>query len=239
MSKGKFTIDVKFTDIFPKICQHLQTESQTKIAKHFDKMTPSAITNFKSQNTFPMNRVVEFSRKSGIPVEALLTKDVETTDINNKSILRELSDEQPHKRRLEDKYYIFLRILNREGRLEAQKMQFLKVLALKDWVTPQLKGNPENAFMTVMEGDSMDGTISSGDILFCDGLNGKLSDIPIEDSIYVISLDGNVPMIRRLQVLPNREVKVIADNPKYDSFSITKDYDCNILGQVLWVTKKT
>jgi phage repressor protein C with HTH and peptisase S24 domain len=139
---------------------------------------------------------------------------------------------------LEDKYYVLLKLLNKQGTLEAQRMQFLKVLALRDWIEPQLRGAPDNAFMTVMEGDSMSETISSGDILFCDGHSGKIADIPIEDSFYIISMDGGAPIIRRLQVLPNKAIKVIADNARYESFSISKDYDCQVLGKVIWIAKK-
>lgn len=239
MSRAKFIFGVKFSDIFPKFLSQLDTDSQTEVAKFLD-ISPGAITNFKKRNSFPADTLIKFAMKKNISVDWLLgrTENIELEDDKKEMVVREPGG-PAYGRRLEDKYYVLLRLLTKEGKLEAQKMQFLKVMALRDWIIPQLKGAPDNAFMTVMDGDSMSETISSGDILFCDGQAGKITDVPIEDVIYIMSLEGGGPIVRRLQKLPNKMVKVIADNPRYDSFSISKDSDCNILGRVIWIARKT
>ncbi|MFH1758781.1 MAG: LexA family transcriptional regulator [Pseudomonadota bacterium] len=240
MPKTKYTFDIVFHDVFPKLLAQLGTKNQAEVAAFLD-MTPGAITNFKKRNSFPADSLIKFAVKKNISVDWLLGRIEKPKLRNDYAVVKEFTEPYIAEvgRRFEDKQYVFLRLLNRYGELETQKMQFLKVHALRDWLLPQIKGDPDDAFMTVMEGDSMSETISPGDILFCDGQAGKIADVPIEDVIYVMNIEGSGPIVRRLQRLPNQMVKVIADNPRYDSFSISKDSDCNILGRVIWIARKT
>ncbi|OWO86982.1 transcriptional regulator [Photorhabdus luminescens] len=91
-------------------------------------------------------------------------------------------------------------------------------------------GRPEGSVALInVRGDSMEGTIESGDLIFVD-TNITFFD---GDGIYVFYFNGDL-YVKRLQKV-KFELKVISDNNRYETWSITKD-ECKMLhieGKVL------
>ena len=86
-------------------------------------------------------------------------------------------------------------------------------------------------------GDSMYPTIIGG----CDKILVDTSKTDIYDGkIYVIRLDNSI-LAKRLQKLPGGVLKIISDNPTYESYNIDlKDESLNfqIIGRILWLSRK-
>jgi len=241
MAKTKYTFDIKFHDVFPKLLAQLGTKNQAEVAEFLD-MTPGAITNFKKRNSFSADSLIKFALKKNISVDFLLGRKKSQEVGNGKEsrlyALDDLAEERREERREEDKYYTFFPLFKKEGEPSFERMPFMKVFALKEWLSAQVKEVADNAFMLLMEGDSMVKTIFPGNILFCVGQSGAISDRHIDDAIYVLRIENGSPIVRRMQELPKRMIKIIADNPVYESFLVSRDSDCQILGRVVWVVKK-
>jgi len=82
-----------------------------------------------------------------------------------------------------------------------------------------------------VSGDSMSQTFQSGDMIVVDLANIDLKDLI--DGIHVLRLDDKV-MVKRIQIMPNKRIKVISDNPAYEPFELDEKNDFQILGRVRW-----
>ena len=237
MNTGKYTYSVKFNDVFPVMMDILGAKKQNELA-HFLDVSVAAITNFKTQNYFPIDQIIKFAIKKDVSIDRMLGRcepgggDYSTRKRGGDAMGKE------DQRRLEDTHYAKFPLMSRNGQISFQRLQMIKLFALKEWLIPQLNGSPEDVFITVMEGNSMDDFIKTGDILLCDGTRGHLSEVSIDDSVYVLSVEGKEPIVRRLQRLPGNMVRVIADNKLYESFCVPIQSDCQVLGRVVWIAHR-
>ena len=121
----------------------------------------------------------------------------------------------------------------------------------KDWITSQ---NINTAHLAIIsaKGDSMEPTISDGDILLVDtyiNVTETSSGARIQfgtppgttiphDGIYIIRLDGHL-VVKRLQLDMTGGLVINSDNPRYDSQKVDKEQlnDIVIAGKVVWVGK--
>jgi phage repressor protein C with HTH and peptisase S24 domain len=66
----------------------------------------------------------------------------------------------------------------------------------------------------------------------------KRATMPDREGIYMLKMEG-VPLVKRLQILPGGVVKVVSDNPAYETFTVRlsdiNGRDIAILGRVVWV----
>ena len=78
-----------------------------------------------------------------------------------------------------------------------------------------------------VRGDSMNGTLDHGDFAIIDTAVERMED----DGVYVFTLDGQT-MIKRLQRLPGNKIKVISDNPAYDSYTLDVSHNAVVQGRL-------
>lgn len=81
-------------------------------------------------------------------------------------------------------------------------------------------------------GDSMEPTISRGDLLLVD----LSQSVPTDDAIYILRIDSHL-VAKRVQRLVTGELRVQSDNPAYALQVITPERvaDLCVLGRVVWV----
>ena len=103
----------------------------------------------------------------------------------------------------------------------------IRIAFRRDWI--QKKGNPENMSLIRIRGDSMEPTLFSGDTVLID--HGKNYAEP-EGGLYAIAVDGMI-MIKRLQPLPDKKIRVISDNPKYVTYAAAPER-IHINGKAVW-----
>ncbi len=99
-------------------------------------------------------------------------------------------------------------------------------ISLSLFKTPQ---NPDHLKIIQVNGDSMEPTLKDGDYVII-----NTTQISANDGIYALLYD-NAVIIKRVQFCLNGNIKIISDNPKYDSFTFKKeelqDLNIKILGK--------
>ncbi|WP_297813623.1 S24 family peptidase [uncultured Methylophaga sp.] len=103
----------------------------------------------------------------------------------------------------------------------------------REWIHNELHSSPANLYLIYVEGESMEPVLRPGDVILVD----HTDNIAKRDGIYVIRM-GESLLVKRLQRLPNHRLKVTSDNPAYEPFEISLDFDLqnemSIIGRVVW-----
>jgi phage repressor protein C with HTH and peptisase S24 domain len=110
--------------------------------------------------------------------------------------------------------------------------QIVDYLAFRaEWVRRTLRRRPEDICVIEAHGDSMEPTISNGDLLIVDMSIGQICD----GAIYVFSYRG-VLLVKRIAPKLTGELVISSDNPRYPSDTLTRDQiiDLNVIGHVVW-----
>ena len=101
----------------------------------------------------------------------------------------------------------------------------------RDWLR-RVGINKSHAVMMVVRGDSMEPTLEDHDTVIVD-LNRTRIDT---GHIYAINIGDDLLSIKRLESL-GREVKIISDNPAYDTYKRDMS-EIRVLGQVVWYARQ-
>lgn len=118
------------------------------------------------------------------------------------------------------------------GGAAIQSEQIVDYLAFKaEWVRKALHLSPAALLLIEAMGDSMEDTISDGDLLLVDTGEPRIRD----NAIYVISLNGDL-IVKRVQRRTNGSLLVKSDNPRYDPEEIPAAHSAGlrVIGQVVW-----
>ena len=119
----------------------------------------------------------------------------------------------------------------------SEKGLYVKIMPLKSWVQNALQVNPDNLSMLLVEGESMSPTFNPGDILIIDRSRGKEN---LEEGFYLITLNGSSPLLKRLQPMLGGKIKIISDNPRYESMTVSleESEEIRILGRIIWQARR-
>jgi phage repressor protein C with HTH and peptisase S24 domain len=123
-----------------------------------------------------------------------------------------------------------------EGNI-SEKGLYVKIMPLKSWVQNALQVNPDNLSMLLVEGESMSPTFHPGDILIIDQSRGKDH---LEEGFYLIILNGGSPLLKRLQPMLGGKIKIISDNPRYESMTVSLEEsdEIRIVGRIIWQARR-
>lgn len=104
-----------------------------------------------------------------------------------------------------------------------------------EWVRSELRANPANLVLISAVGDSMEPSLSSGDLLLVDKSEYKIRD----DAIYVISVNGSL-LVKRVQLLLDGTVIIRSDNSAYQPQTVKQPdiEDLKVVGRVVWVGRR-
>ena len=98
----------------------------------------------------------------------------------------------------------------------------------------QSKGNLENFVLFAVRGDSMDPTITDGDFVLIDRSQRQV----VVGNIYALRIE-NAVMVKRLQPMGDRRIKVMSDNKLYESYELDLGTgDIEIIGQIIWIGRE-
>lgn len=103
-----------------------------------------------------------------------------------------------------------------------------------EWLHKNVPTNTGNKNLAIVTGfgDSMRGMFNSGDPLLVDAGVKNLE----YDGVYFFRI-GDEGFIKTLQRIPGEGIRVISENKKYETWTITKDMDFEVFGRVLKVWK--
>lgn len=106
-----------------------------------------------------------------------------------------------------------------------------------EWLNKNVPTNTGNKNLAIVTGfgDSMSGMYNSGDPLIVD-VGVKTLEY---DGVYFFRI-GDEGFIKTLQRIPGEGIRVISENKKYETWTITKEMDFEVLGRVLkaWESKE-
>lgn len=107
---------------------------------------------------------------------------------------------------------------------------------LKAWLRGYKGLHPSKLFLLTVAGDSMEPTLSQGDVVLVDRSTKRVTN----DGLYIVRLDGSL-LVKRVQALPGGVLKVTSDNSAYEPFTLRLEdegRDVAIIGRVVWVGKE-
>jgi phage repressor protein C with HTH and peptisase S24 domain len=103
----------------------------------------------------------------------------------------------------------------------------------KDWIKRK-GGKPDRMSLIKVDGDSMEPTLLSGDLVLVDHSRDTIAS---QGGIYAIAIDDEI-MIKRVQpVFPDGKLRVISDNKQYDPFEIETGR-VRVNGKVIWYARE-
>lgn len=120
--------------------------------------------------------------------------------------------------------------------LQDQPGQIVNIEVTDEWYAKNVPTNTGKANLCIVTGfgDSMKGMFNPGDPLLVDS-GVKMCD---HDGVYFFRI-GDEGFIKRLQRIPGVGIKVISKNPDYETWTITKGMDFQVLGKVLRIWEST
>ena len=229
--------------IIQKMIRKGNLKNQLELAKLLGLNTAGGITNAKyssnkKEDKIPAEWLVTFNLKTGIPISEILgAEETEKSErqkgdgLKRREIPSQITTDG-------DKNYIPIPF---KEEIPLVKDPFLKVLALKDWLRQQVTGRLEDAFMMVMDDDSMIPRYRSGDILFVDGIAFRPEDgqdAPA-DGVYIVKMKRLSMRPRRLQFYPDGKIEITAENVAIKPILVDPEKDqIQILGKVVWHARR-
>ena len=100
--------------------------------------------------------------------------------------------------------------------------------ATREWLFRNLNRNPDHIYLIQAKGDSMIDTIKPNDMVFVDTEDAKSPS----DGIWVFSIENQI-FLKRLQFLPKQKLKVISDNPAYETYFLELDETFRLLARYI------
>ncbi|HWQ10754.1 MAG TPA: S24 family peptidase [Holophaga sp.] len=100
-----------------------------------------------------------------------------------------------------------------------------------------LQAQPEGLYALVVDGDSMEPDIRSGEIALVAGSQNGAT----RDGIHILRLEGSL-LCKRLGRLPGKKLSINSSNTAYPSFEVSledSNLDLSILGRVVGVLRRT
>lgn len=107
-----------------------------------------------------------------------------------------------------------------------------------EWLQGEFPNSFENLLLTQVVDESMEPTLKVGDLVLVDTHDRDLETI--SHGIYLLKLDNRV-FVKRLQYIADNTLKVLSENPAYETFSIqlsSKSAGLSIMGRVVWFGRK-
>lgn len=101
----------------------------------------------------------------------------------------------------------------------------------ESWLRQKFRTSAQGLHLIYVRGESMEPTLRSGDIVL---LDTKATEV--NEGIYVLRIDSAL-FVKRLHLLPGRQLQVSSDNPAYESFVIDLSNppdDFAVIGRTLW-----
>lgn len=116
------------------------------------------------------------------------------------------------------------------GELAPDGMTEMRIAFRRDWIAR--KGLPQNMSIIKVQGDSMEPTLLSGDLVLVD----HSKDATTRGGLFAITIDREI-LIKRIQPLMDSKLLVISDNEKYTALEMEAE-NIHINGKVIWFARE-
>ena len=101
----------------------------------------------------------------------------------------------------------------------------------QDWIRQKLRRNPANLVVIEAFGDSMQPTISDGDVMLVDVSEDRVRG----SAIYIVGA-GNEAVVKRVELRLDGSLLVKSDNPSYETIILPRDDadELRVICKVVW-----
>jgi transcriptional regulator with XRE-family HTH domain len=191
-------------------------------------------TQFAATLGIHKNTLIRYEQEKRHPDSAFLVRICTQYGVDPNWLLSGQSKRSAHlidsSRLLND--YVFLPLRYSEAtELDEQESLAIK----KSWIHSQLQVEPEDLKLFSVEGESMKPTLYPGDVILL-----NLHETIAQKGIYALQME-EILVIKRLQRLSENRIKVISDNPLYESWETNLEdpsQKLTIVGRVVFVCRK-
>lgn len=115
-----------------------------------------------------------------------------------------------------------------DGAVETERRVFSR-----SWLRNFTRAAPEQLFWTLGDGDSMEPTIRSGEIILIDRSQDTLLSA---DGIWAVTV-GDIAQVKRLRPRANGAVEILSDNPAVPP-DLAVDGELHVIGRVVAVVRR-
>lgn len=115
-----------------------------------------------------------------------------------------------------------------DGPVETEKRVFSR-----SWLRNFTRAAPEQLFWTLGDGDSMEPTIRSGEVILIDRSQTSLRSA---DAIWAVTI-GDIAQVKRLRPRASGAVEILSDNPAVPP-DVAVDGELHIIGRVVAVVRR-
>lgn len=116
------------------------------------------------------------------------------------------------------------------GELAPDGTTEMRIAFRRDWIAR--KGLAQNMSIIKVQGDSMEPTLLSGDLVLVD----HSKDATTRGGLFAITIDQEI-LIKRIQPLMDSKLLVISDNAKYTTLEMAAE-NIHINGKVIWFARE-
>jgi phage repressor protein C with HTH and peptisase S24 domain len=231
------------SEILDRIVALKKLKNDAGLAR-FLNVRPAIVSNWRTRGTIPYEAVFSICEHDGITLDYLMNgrgpiyvvdshPDDTAGDRPPGRTAEEVEEKAQEYTLGRDEFVYISQVMGRisagHGRVPENSVD-VKVAFRKEWV--KRKGNPKNMVLIKVDGDSMEPTLLSGDVVLIDRNRDYIDP---QGGIYALALD-DIIMIKRVQVLADR-IRIISDNPKYDAFEVPPD-KAKVNGKVIWFARE-
>lgn len=108
----------------------------------------------------------------------------------------------------------------------------LRVAFRREWI--QRKGDPNKMSLIRVIGDSMEPTLTSGDLVLVDHNRNYVDP---QGGIYAIAIEGEIAVKRIQMLFPTKKLRIISDNSRYEPIEIEPGHVV-VNGKVVWFCRE-
>lgn len=246
-------LKIAFDDVWERVRQATCWEKDNQLAT-FLKVQPGTISGARQRNSFPIQWAYKIGQEFGCSTDWLMRGEgfrPQGVDFNfpvtrvmvtkNKTPLKNERDDlrlrQPTSSG--DEYVHIPRYevsASAGGGAVIHNEQVADYLSFRaEWVRNTLGVSVRDLALISVIGDSMEPTLSEGDVVLLDMTTRSVLD----GSIYALQLNGGL-LVKRIQRKLDGSVVVKSDNARYDTETVSEDKAdrLKIIGRVVWVGRR-
>lgn len=226
-------LKIPFDAVWERIKQVTDWQKDNQLAA-FLEVQPGTVSGARQRNSFPIQWAFKIGQEYHCNTDWLMTGDgdklaggIAENGAADRSVA--LGDDFVHIPRYEVE-------ASAGGGSVIHGEQVVDYLSFRaEWVRNSLGVSVRDLALISVIGDSMEPTLSEGDVVLLDMTTKGVMD----GSIYALQLNGGL-LVKRIQRKLDGSIVVKPDNPRYDTEIISEDSAdlLKIIGRVVWVGRR-